>query len=123
MAVNFPTIATKPDTSSTLTYQSRLLFNRFGDGYQSIIPDGINNLVRNYTPVFLHITPAEHGTLLSFVKTHRPLGTIITMPIYPEDSTGNTRANFVIIEEPTFSGDEGGALYNWTIPLQEVFDA
>ncbi|WP_293383533.1 hypothetical protein [Phenylobacterium sp. SCN 70-31] len=122
MAVNFPTISIPPDTESVLSYELRLLTNDYGDGYQSRTPDGINNLVRIYSPSFQHITYEEKNTLQAFYKQHAPVGNAFVVPVLPEDETGNTTALFIFTgSPPVFKADEGGALYNVTFSLREVF--
>jgi hypothetical protein len=111
------------DTSTSITYSPRVIVNQFGDGYQARVPDGINNNPRQMTVQYANISPTDHHTLLAFVKAKSATGEGVVVPVLPEDETGATTALFYIPPGYSFSANEGGALYNWTIPLQEVWIA
>lgn len=120
---NWPTLASKMDVSTSITYNPRVIVNQFGDGYQARVADGINNNPRQMTVQYVNISPTDHHTLLNFVKPKSASGEAVTVPVLPEDETGSTTALFMILPGYSFSANEGGALYNWTIPLQEVYGA
>jgi hypothetical protein len=119
----WPTLTSKMDTSTSISYSPRVIVNDFGDGYQARVADGINNNPRSMTVQYVHMSPTDHHTLLAFVKTYSASGEGVVVPVLPEDETGATTALFMIQSGYSFSADEGGALYNWTIPLREVWIA
>lgn len=123
MAISWVSLTAKMHTSSTVSYDVKIRTNNFGDGYQARIPLGINNKPRKFNVVYQDITYADHQALVTYWNTYGGTGQAMTVPVYPEKEDGSVTALFIFdpASPPSYSADEGGALYNWTIPLQEVY--
>jgi hypothetical protein len=120
MAIDWIEIDSPMDPSSKINTANRLITQSLGDGYQFRMPDGINSLVRQFTVQYKNISPAENVQMLAFIREHARTGAALSVPLLPEDHTGDSKALFYIVGFD-FGADDGGMLYNWTIQLQEIF--
>lgn len=98
MAVNWPIhISRKFDWGSGVSYTPRFEQNQFGDGYKEIYVMGINPLEVEMSINYENLSPSDFGILLTFLKTYSD-GTVVTIPLYPEDPTGSTTDKFIITD-------------------------
>lgn len=115
------TLASSPvDVSSRITAKPRLFVQEFGDGHIARIPDGINNLPREFKLAYRNISPAEHTSLASFVPPLAASGATVSIRVLPQDPSGVTQM-LAYVQDYTFGANEGGALWDWDITLREVW--
>ena len=58
-----------PDKTLTKQTQPRVRIQRFGDGYEQRIVDGINNITENYTLTFTNRSKTESDDIIAFFDT------------------------------------------------------
>lgn len=117
---NYPTLSVSPMVGSKVSREIKLFTHQFGDGYTSRIPQGINNMPRSMSFVYDSLSPADHAILLAFMESDAGKGYTCTVPVWPEDASGNKKALFYITDFD-YSASEGGVLWQWTINFKEVF--
>lgn len=116
MAV-YPGILKYDETSQT-TYSVRSNKTDFGDGYQQIVPDGINYIMQNGTLVHKDISITDANTLRSFLRTNCGTSTKVTILNMMEDPTGGTTLD-VYLE--SWSERYVGKLYTFSVKYRQAF--
>lgn len=102
MATAYPTIIYGQGSSITTT--PRLIITEYGDGYQSVLADGINYKPRTGSLEHPQIDNTLAGTLLTFLKANSG-GQVVSIINYMEDPTGATTLNVRIVNwSHTFDG-------------------
>lgn len=93
MTITYPVLTY--GQGSRIDTNPRNIATPFGDGYQQVIPDGINNLPR--TGVLEHplLDNTTASTLLTFLRANSS-GQIVTIVNWMEDPTGATTLNIRI---------------------------
>lgn len=115
MAVTYPTIIY--GQGSRLDTSPRVIDNPFGDGYQQIIPDGINYLPRSGTLEHPLIDNSTAATLLAFLRSNSG-GQIVTIINMMEDPTGATTLNVRI---KSWSKQSDGITNTYNVNFVEAF--
>ena len=124
MAVSYPA-PIKYDTRSSARYAVRSLTNDFGDGYQEVTPDGINNIVQGGTLVHELIpqndnaTTVGAGTLRTFLKANCGTSNVVQIKNMMEDPTG---ANTLNVYLNSWTENYTGVYYTFTISYREAFN-
>ena len=97
----------------------RLIYSTYGDGYQSVIEDGINSLPYTFTLVHLNLTLSDSNTLLAFLRAHSN-GDIVTIIDKMSDPTGATTVNARILSWRKMPGN--GITHSYEVNLRQAFD-
>ena len=58
-----------PDKTLTRTQSPRVRIQKFGDGYEQRLAEGINNIVDNFTLSFINRVKAESDDIIAFFET------------------------------------------------------
>ena len=58
-----------PDKTLTRTQSPRVRIQKFGDGYEQRLAEGINNIVDNFTLSFINRVKAEADDIIAFFET------------------------------------------------------
>lgn len=114
---NYPT-QFKFDSSSSIQHTVRTTKSEFGDGYQMVVPDGVNYIVRNGTITHRFLSIAEASTLRNFLRANCGTSTQVIIRNYFEDPTGSQTMT-VYLE--SWSEVNVGILYNFSIKFREAF--
>jgi phage-related protein len=115
MATAYPTIIY--GQSSSITTTPRLIITEYGDGYQSVLTDGINFIPRTGTLDHPLIDNATAATLLSFLRANSG-GQVVTIKNYMEDPSGATTLNVRILG---WSHSLDGITQNYSVTFKEAF--
>lgn len=121
---NYPS-PIKFEQTSTSGTSVRSIISEFGDGYQEVTPDGINYLTRSGTIVHTLVpqsdtsTSVGAGSLRTFLRSVAGTNTVVTIPNYFEDPTGNTSLD-VYIE--SWSESYRGTTFTFSINFRESFN-
>lgn len=124
MAVSYPTPLIYGQSSS-LNVNARTLKTEFGDGYQSVVADGINNIVRTGTivhPMLPKVTNSQTigaDALRTFLKANMS-GQVVTIQNKMEDPTGGTDIN-VYLEG--YQERYDGQTYTFSVTFREAFSS
>lgn len=126
--VNYPNIIY--GVSSSTQYAVDSIRSNFGDGYQSVTPDGINYIKQqgsldhpllpaaDYTVA--GVTYAGATTLRAFLKQYCGSSTIVVIKNMMEDPTGATTLNTYL---NSWNESYDGVLFNFTVSYREAFNA
>lgn len=117
MAVAYPTIIY--GQGSTIATAPRTIETSFGDGYQQVIPDGINYLPRSGSLEHPLIDSATAQSLLAFLRANSG-GQVVAIKNYMEDSSGNTTLNVRI---RSWSKSTDGITETYNVNFVEAFSA
>ena len=115
MAVTYPTIIY--GQGSRIETSPRLIDSPFGDGYQQVIPDGINYLPRAGSLEHPLIDNATAATLHAFLRANSG-GQVVTIINYMEDATGATTLNVRI---KSWSKQSDGITNTYNVNFVEAF--
>ena len=115
MAVTYPTIIY--GQGSRLETAPRLIETGYGDGYQQVIPDGINYLPRSGNLEHPLIDNTTAATLLAFLRANSG-GQIVTIKNMMEDPTGATILNVRI---KSWSKQQDGITNTYNVNFVEAF--
>jgi phage-related protein len=113
------------DESSRISHTARSIKSSFGDGYQEVTPDGINNIVRTGTIVHRFVPQSTNtrsvgaGVLRTFLRQNCGTNTVVQIPNWFEDPTGSTTLN-VYLE--SWSESYTGNTFTFTIKFRESFN-
>lgn len=125
MAVTYP-INIKYNDRSTSTYNVRANRNNFGDGYQEVVADGINNIVRTGTLVHTLIPWATNVDsvgaldLRTFLRTNCGTSNVVTLVDYMEYPAGDGPALYAYLDSWTESYT--GTYYTFSVAYRESFN-
>lgn len=108
----------KFDESSQANYSVRSNKTDFGDGYQSVVPDGINYIVQNGNIVHRDISITDANTIRAFLRANCGTSTKVTIQNLMEDPTGATTLD-VYLE--SWSERYLGKLYTFTVKYRQAF--
>lgn len=115
MATAYPTIIY--GQGSSITTNPRTISSNYGDGYQSVIADGINFLPRSGTLEHPLIENSVAATLLAFLRANAA-GQVVTIINYMEDPTGATNLNVRIT---SWSRQTDGITQTYNVNFVEAF--
>lgn len=115
MATAYPTIIY--GQGSRIDTAPRLIETPYGDGYQQVVPDGINYLPRTGTLEHPYIDNATAATLLAFLRANSG-GQIVTIINYMEDASGASTLNVRI---KSWSKSTDGITNTYNVNFQEAF--
>ncbi len=114
MAVTYPTIIYGQDSS--VETNPRLIRNKFGDGNQAVIVDGINSLDKAITLVHPLLESSEASTIRTFLETN--VGAVIQIINYMQDYTGATTMNIIVTG---WSENFDGVTYTFSVKGEKVY--
>ena len=115
MATAYPTIIY--GQGSRIDTAPRLIETNFGDGYQQVIPDGINYLPRSGSLEHPFIDNSVAATLLAFLRSNAG-GQVVTIKNYMEDASGSTTLNVRI---KSWSKTTDGITNTYNVNFVEAF--
>lgn len=117
MAVTYPTIIY--GQGSRIDTAPRLIETTYGDGYQQVIPDGINYLPRSGSLEHPFIDNATAATLLAFLRENSG-GQVVAIKNYMEDPTGSTTLN---VRLKNWSKTTDGITNTYNVNFVEAFSS
>jgi phage-related protein len=100
---------------STLQTSFRTIASKFGDGYEQVAPDGINNIIDTWDLVWATLTTTEYQTVMTALKSVGTWGTITWIPCNETISKKFRLASGI-------STAREGSLYKITATVRQVFD-
>ena len=115
MTISYPVLTY--GQGSRLDTVARLISTPYGDGYQQVIGDGINNVPRNGVIEHPLLDNATAATLLAFLRANSQ-GQIVTMVNWIEDPTGATNITVRII---SWTHTLDGITQTYLVTVQEAF--
>ena len=65
--------------NSTISYSYRVLSAQFGDGYEQISPDGINNESRIWTVFYKNLPKSEFDYVIAFLRSLKGVEPILAI--------------------------------------------
>ena len=100
---------------STVTYRNRVLQAKFGDGYDQTAPDGINNIVADWSIRYDNLTTSEKTTLLTALNAVGSWDYLTWTP------PGETSKKFKVTKDGYSVAPISGDLWTVSFNLTQVF--
>lgn len=100
---------------SSVNYKNRVLQARFGDGYDQTAPDGINNIVAEWSLRYENLTTSEKNTLVNALNACGSWDYLTWAP--PSESS----KKFKVTSDGYAITPSSGDLWNVSFALRQVF--
>lgn len=108
-------VVSKITLDSSLSVKFNQIYAKFGDGYEQIAPNGINNTADTWNITWGALTTSEYQTVITALKSVGTWGIITWTP-----------CDEIVQKKFRISGDisrtRTGALYVVSCTLRQVFD-
>lgn len=108
-------VVSKITLDSSLSVKFNQISAKFGDGYEQIAPNGVNNIVDTWSITWGALTTSEYQTVITALKSVGTWGIITWTPC---DET--VQKKFRISGD--ISRTRSGTLYTVACTLRQVFD-
>ncbi len=82
-----PVFTWTPSYTSSITWKPRVLKMQFGDGYEQVVPDGINNKPMMFNIVFRKISDVEAEAIIDFLEARGEAEAFLWTAPAPHDDT------------------------------------
>jgi phage-related protein len=102
--------------ASSKSRKNRVLKAQFGDGYEQVAPDGINNKIDMWSIVYDNLSSTDRGTLWTFIDGVGSWDIVTWTPIGE-----GTQKKFRITPDGASEQVKAGNVYSVSFTLQQVF--
>ncbi len=119
MANSTMPLTTKISQQSTMKRAPKVLSSSYGDGYEQLSPDGINNVAEQWTVVWENLSSTDANTLETLWQTTRYGVDYVTWtPPLPSPLNTSKKYRIKSLDMVVSSGN----IFTYQATVQQVFD-